>query len=130
MSTPPGELHLTGGATTVVLRRAQIEAMGVEYDLAAFRAPFGAAWHQVGTGHPRPATIRVSGVLEGATSGDSDALLTAALEALPNVTALLVAAWSIPVAGVTGPVPASPTLRGWRITADLVATPTDWSAAP
>lgn len=130
MSTPASEIHLTGSAGTVILKRAKLEAMGVEYDLSAFRAPYGTAWHVVGTGHPHPATLHVSGVLEGATSANSDALHATALDALPAVTTLLVGAWSVPVAGVTGTLVSTPTLRGWRLEADLIATPDDWTPNP
>lgn len=128
MSTPLGEIHLVQFAGTIILKRAALRGWEQTYDRAAFRAPQGTAWHEIGTGQPLPAALTVSGYLEGADRAASIALRDEAFALLPGVVTLAIGGWEIPVHGVTGPVITTTTLRGYQLQAQLVTALEPWAA--
>lgn len=130
MSVPLGEVHLQHPGGTIVLTRANVPEASRDYDVAAFRAPFGRRWHRLGTGQRRPSLLRVTGVIEDADPAAAIAARDAALAALPNVTRVDVGDWQIAVAGAAGGVPVTRTDRGYRLTAHLVEALEAWQAAP
>lgn len=122
MTAPLGEIHLAHPGGVIVLRRARLTEQGQDFDVGAFRAPYGLRWHAIGTRQPTADLLRVTGVLEGATRLESDGLRDAALAALASVDRVEVGAWTFPVAGAVGGVPVTPTERGWRIAVALART--------
>lgn len=122
----PGTIQLIHPTGALTLKRARLPELLEEHDVTTFRAPFGTTWHKAGTGHPRPASITVRGVLEGATPTETDDLLDELHAVLPTVTHVWAGDWMIPVHGGGGRLVATPTLRGWAVEAALLPTGEEW----
>lgn len=127
----PGTIELIHPSGALTLKRARLPELLEEHDVSTFRAPFGTTWHKAGTGNPRPASMTIRGVLEGATPTETDDLLDELHAILPTVTHVWVGDWMIPVHGGGGRLVAAPTLRGWSVELQ-VAMSTDalWALPP
>lgn len=111
----PGTIQLIHPSGALTLKRARLPELLEEHDVSTFRAPFGTTWHKAGTGHPRPLSMTVRGVLEGATPNEADDLLDELHAILPTVTHLEVGDWRVATSAGGGALVAAPTLRGWSV---------------
>lgn len=120
MSAPLTQIIVSAGSRQHTLKRARLGELLTTTDLTAFRAPFGTAWHKVGTGRADPELLPITGAVEGATLADSATQLQALLADLPAATRLSIGRWDIDVLGSTGLVSVTPTLAGWQVQCVLV----------
>lgn len=123
LAAPLGQVVLRGPTANHTLIRASLGDLTTETDLTTFRSPFGTQAHPVGTGLALPTRLTVSGAIERASREAATDALEELLAELPQINLLSVGAWFAPVEGVTGMVTCVPTLKGWRVSFDVVLDP-------
>lgn len=124
------QIRLLSSTRVHLLRRARIGDLIESHDVSAFRAPFGKAWHVLGSRQLQPMRIEVRGALEDADADIARQLADALLADLPLITHLLVNEHAIPVMGGGGEVVVTPTLRGYAVSVGLLAVATTFGSPP
>jgi hypothetical protein len=128
------QIALRYAAGDLVLDRARIHAEEETYDLSSDRPPFSETSFSEGTGNPNPTEIELDVRLQGADLNEADQLLAQLEEAAANATHLIrpgddaTEYRAREVAGLTGEMTSTPTLRGYRVQFRLAATSLDWEA--
>jgi|GEM_PF-2371795 peptidoglycan/xylan/chitin deacetylase (PgdA/CDA1 family) len=126
LPSPLGTIALRGPSGVHTLARARLSDAVAEYDVDAFRSPFGTKAHRVGTTQPLSPIRQISGVIERADIDAAADALAALLHDLPALDRMGIGIWTAKVNGAAGAVVVTPTLRGWSVTFGLVETVGPW----